>query len=316
MIVYKNQRTGKHIPVLLFETLELLAIKADGVYLDATLGEGGHTRAILEKTGCEKTSPSNKPSVVALERDPLLARKTAKELAKWERCLRVLNVSFNELNEALAANGLDNLRFDGIVFDLGLSRWHLERSKRGFSFNRNEPLDMRFNTQEGISVKEFLAKVSEQELVRILKEYGEEKKAGRIARAIINRRKRAGLQTTAELISCVEEALGRKPGKPIRGGQLKTLRRVFQALRIAVNHELRLIEEALPQAIQRLIPGGRIVIISYHSLEDRIVKKTFRSLEGKVVREITKKQLVTPSAKEISNNPAARSAKLRCAERL
>ncbi len=265
-----------HIPVLQKEVLEYLDPKPNENFIDATIGLGGHTRAILEK---------NKPNgkVLGIELDSALYKKLKE--TQIDRLI-LKNDSYANLKQIVEEHNFRPVQ--GILFDLGMSSWHLEESGRGFSFQRNEPLDMRFNPEiNPLTAQEIVNHWPEKEIEKILKEYGEERFTRRIARKIIETRKREPIKTTLQLVE-------------ILGGR-HFARRTFQALRIAVNDELENLKKALPQALEVLEREGKIVVISFHSLEDRIVKNF---LKGKVIR---------PTIEEIQKNPRARSAKLRIA---
>ncbi|MGQ9511447.1 MAG: 16S rRNA (cytosine(1402)-N(4))-methyltransferase RsmH [Thermaceae bacterium] len=277
-----------HIPVLLEEVLEHLAVRPGGLYVDATLGGAGHTRAILARGG----------RVIGLDQDPSAVERA---LALGMEGLTVVRRNFRHLEEVLDGLGVD--RVEGILADLGLSSFHVDDPSRGFSYAKEGPLDMRLGN-EGPTAEEVVNTLSQGELYWILKTYGEEPKAFLIAKAIVEARKKAPIRTTTELAAVVQRAVGfRRAGHPAR--------KTFQALRIYVNDELGALEDFLRAARNRLKPGGRLVVISFHSLEDRIVK---RFLKEGGFRILTKKP-VLPSAEEIRSNPRARSAKLRAAEK-
>jgi len=282
-----------HVPVLLAETLAALGARAGGLYVDATYGAGGHTRAFVERGA----------RVVAFDRDPRAF--VPDELA---RDVTLVRRNFAELGEALDALGVAGV--DGVLFDFGVSSMQLDRAERGFSFAADGPLDMRMNDSEGETARALLATASEHELARIIYEYGEERASRRIARAIVAAREAGRLpERTTELARLVAGAVhvsGRRE-------RIHPATRTFQALRIAVNDELGSIARGLAAAIAHTRPGGRIAAISFHSLEDRVVKRSFR--EDERVRPITKKPLL-PGDVELARNPRARSAKLRVAERL
>lgn len=274
------------------EALEALAVRPGGVYLDATFGAGGHTRAIVERGG----------HVVACDRDPDVVLD-----AGLAASVKLLRRNFAELAEGLDELGLAAV--DGALFDLGVSSMQFDRPERGFSLGRDGPLDMRMSG-DGPSAYDMLARSSETELADLIFGFGEDRAARRIARAIVAARDAGRLPArTLELARLVAGAV------QVRGvrERLHPATRTFQALRIAVNDELGALERGLDAAIERTSAGGRVVAISFHSLEDRIVKRRFRS-DGRV-RAITKKPVV-PSDAEVARNPRSRSAKLRVAERL
>jgi 16S rRNA (cytosine1402-N4)-methyltransferase len=283
--------------VLLEEVLEALGARGEVGYraLDCTVGAGGHAVGLLERS-----SPDGR--LVGLDADPDALELARARLAPFGDRVRLLQRNFGELAE-LALEPMD-----GVVFDLGLSSMQLESSGRGFSFRLDEPLDMRFDADsDAPTAAELLNSLPEAELERLLREYGEEPRARRVAREVVRRRP---LARTGDLVAAVGAALG-----PARG-RIHPATRTFQALRIAVNDELRILEAGLDAAIELLRPGGRIAVISFQSLEDRIVKWRFRGwAEQGLARVLTRKPVV-PATEEASRNPRARSAKLRVLERL
>jgi 16S rRNA (cytosine1402-N4)-methyltransferase len=294
-----------HVPILLHEVLELLAVRPGGRYIDATANGGGHTRAILDACG-----PDGR--VLALDRDADLIERLAVTLADFVGAARLvpINTSFDELATVAAQQGFSPC--DGVLFDLGLSSYHLDHSARGFAFARSEPLDMRFGPDESDtgSARELLERASTDELTRIFRELGEERFASRIARTIVSLRDRHPITTTNDLF----EAVARSLPANTRWRAARHAARIFQAVRIAVNDELDAVRAALPQAWECLAPGGRIAVLSFHSLEDRIVKHFFREQARRGGALLTKKPL-TASADEVARNPRAASAKLRAVEK-
>ncbi len=267
--------------------------------VDCTVGGGGHSFALLERS-----APDGR--LVGLDADPGALELAANRLAPFGRRVRLLNRNFGELAE------LDLEPVDGIVFDLGLSSMQLESSGRGFSFRNDEPLDMRFDpTTDTPTAADLLNSLPEGELERLLREYGEEPRARRVARTIVQRRVARPFRRTGDLVAAVIVALG-----PARG-RIHPATRTFQAVRIAVNDELRSLETGLEAAVRLLKPGGRIAVISFHSLEDRIVKWRFRhwAEEGEPRLTILTRKPLVPDTAEVRLNPRARSAKLRVAER-
>jgi len=277
-----------HIPVLYQEALDLLNVRPGQVYVDATLGGAGHARGILQRGG----------RVIGLDRDPeAVARARALNLEG----LQVFQANFRHLTEVLRQAGVE--RVAGVLADLGVSSFHLEDPRRGFSYRLEGPLDMRMG-EEGPTAAEVVNTLPLEDLYRLLRDLGEEPQAYRIAKAIVEARRKAPLRTTTELAQVVQKAVGfRRAGHPAR--------KTFQALRIYVNDELGALEELLKQAEEALAPGGRLVVLTFHSLEDRRVK---RFLRASGLRVLTKKPL-TPSPEEVARNPRARSAKLRAAEK-
>jgi len=303
---------GPHIPVLYQDIIHALQPKSGGLYVDCTLGGGGHAQGILEAS-----RPDGK--LLGLDLDPQAIAIARKRLASFGERARIERASYVELTSALKSAGWNLV--DGIVFDLGVSSMQFGTPERGFSFQHDGPLDMRFNPEGSVSAAELVNQMSEAELAEIIFRYGEDRNARRIARAIVRARP---LQTTSQLAAVVAGAGGAR-------GHLHPATRTFQALRIAVNDELKSIEAALPQAVQALNSGGRLAIISFQSLEDRIVKDYFNRESTDclcppqqpvctcghkaTIRKVTRKPIV-PTESEISDNPRARSAKLRLAEKL
>lgn len=286
----------EHVPVLLERSLEYLAIKPNGVYVDATFGGGGHTRAILEHL--------HDGRLIAFDTDPDAA----------ERARSISNPAFsfvaaNFRTIAGVAAALRIAPLDGILFDLGVSSMQLEDTRRGFSLTREAPLDMRMNQYEGRSAYDVLNTATERELATLFHDYGEERAARKVARAIVERRSSGTLpKTTVDFARFVSGVVQRRGHRE----RIHPATRIFQALRIAVNDELEALHEGLNSAVGLLREGGRIVVISFHSLEDRIVKQALR--DDPRVDVLTRKP-VTPSVEETELNPRARSAKLRAGER-
>jgi len=296
-----------HVPVLLSEVLEALSPARGGTYIDATVNGGGHARALIDAGAAAHLT------VLGLDRDPVLIEElreaAAVEIAAGH--LELVHSSYAMLTEV--AHGAGIFAADGILFDLGLSSNHFERSGRGFSFDRDEPLDLRFDPEDP-TVEPAAALIRHAPAARladIFATYGEERYARRIARRIAEVRGRHPIDTATALRDCILAAL---PGPARRHGG-RSVARVFQALRIAINAELTALECVLPQIPSLLRPGGRVAIIAFHSLEDRLVKQFFReSARTDSLRRITKKP-IRPSSTEARENPRARSARLRVAER-
>ncbi|PIE83657.1 MAG: 16S rRNA (cytosine(1402)-N(4))-methyltransferase [Candidatus Contendobacter odensis] len=304
-----------HQPVLLAETLNALNIRPNGCYIDATFGRGGHSAAILHMLGTSGR-------LLALDRDPI-ASEWAKNKFMDEPRFSLIQVTFSHLTDIVTAHGLTG-RLDGLLFDLGVSSPQLDDPKRGFSFNHDGILDMRMNPSEDESAAAWLHRVSEADLAQILAEYGEERFAKRVAQAIVAARRHAPITTTMQLANIISAAM------PFREPHKHPATRSFQAIRIKINKELQELQAVLPQAIKALAPGGRLVVISFHSLEDRMVKRFMQQQargqelpldlpaqgapKGMTLRLIGK--AVKPTAAEIATNPRARSATLRIAERL
>ncbi|MGC8908189.1 MAG: 16S rRNA (cytosine(1402)-N(4))-methyltransferase RsmH [Desulfomonilaceae bacterium] len=295
------ERRPTHIPVLCEEMIQALAPRSGGVYLDGTLGAGGYAEALLEAS-----SPAGR--VIGLDLDADAVERARQRLARYGECVVLVHAGFHEAAAALARLGVGAV--DGAVLDLGLSSDQLDDPKRGFSFMRPGPLDMRFDASSGATALEMLRSFSARELEEILATYGEERYCKKLARAISRAAAGGDLETTADLARVVESALrGRR-------GRIHPATRVFQALRIAVNREIENLRSALWEIPGLLAPGGRFCVVSYHSLEDREVKAAFRALarSGQGWRLATPKP-IRPSADEIARNPRARSARMRVIER-
>ncbi len=309
-----------HLPVLVDEVIEMLAPAAGSLHIDATLGGGGHTERILEAA-----RPDGR--LLGLDADPAaIARVEARLQARYGDRLVLRQANFRELASVAPSAGFPAV--DGCLFDLGLSSYQLADRERGFGFRTGGPLDMRFDPSRGIPAAELLASLDAAELTALFRRYGEEPRAPRIARAIVDARRVAPVATAEELAALVERVV---PPNPRVRRRTHPATRVFQALRIAVNEELEALQAGLAAALDLLRPGGRLVVLSYHSLEDRIVKRFFQAERRGCVcppelpvcvcgrnprlRLVTSPSL-TPSATEIEANPRARSARLRAAERL
>lgn len=283
-----------HIPVLFHQVLELLAPRPGGRYIDGTVGAGGHAAGIA--VAC---APSGR--VLGLDADPQALQVAATRLAFSSDRIVLRHSNFSHLRQIAADTGF--VPADGVLLDLGLSSMQLADEARGFSFQSAGPLDMRFDPDAPVSAADLVNALSEKELADLIFEFGEEHASRRIARAILQARP---IATAAELAAVVERAIGRR-------GRIHPATRTFQALRIAVNRELQVLQETLPQIVDVLAPGGRVVIITFHSLEDRIVKNYFRA--SRELRVLTKHP-IQPTRDEKLANPKSRSAKLRAAERI
>lgn len=307
-----------HRPVLLRETIELLRPDRGGTFVDCTVGTGGHAEAILNE--------STATSVIGIDRDSEALGYAAKRLACFGARFKAVHGDFRELEKVVRRLGAAQL--NGVLADLGVSSLQFDSETRGFSFRHDAPLDMRMNREsDDPTAADLLERLPGEEIARILYEFGEERRSRLIARRIVEQRERGHpVKTTKELASLIERALGRRPGAKIHPAT-----RTFQALRIAVNRELEGLEEFLEKAISLIRPDGRVVVISFHSLEDRIVKRTFRRLSGicecgsnapvcscraRELVEILTKRPIVPSKLEIDSNPRARSAKLRACRKL
>jgi 16S rRNA (cytosine1402-N4)-methyltransferase len=289
-----------HVPVLLAEVLALLRPGPGGHVLDATLGLGGHAAAILQ--AMEPTG-----TLVGIDRDAEALARAAEHLAPFGGRVRLIQGRHESLADLL---GTDE-SFDGILFDLGTSSLQLDSEARGFSFGRQGPLDMRMDQHTGETAAQLLARVPEPELADLIFRWGEERQSRRIARAIVEARRLGSIGTTAELAAIIARAVPRRAWPR----HIHPATRTFQALRIAVNEELDGLGPALEDAAARLRPGGRMAAISFHSLEDRIVKQTWRALAARGSMRILTKRPITAGEVEVAANPRARSAKLRVLER-
>ncbi|KPJ72992.1 hypothetical protein AMJ48_02830 [Parcubacteria bacterium DG_74_1] len=288
-----------HIPVLQKEVLQYLDPKPNENFIDCTIGNGGHTLAILEET-----SPKGKILGIDADEEVIKNLKTQPRLFRK----RTTFVCDNYVNLQEIVKKYKFRPIHGILFDLGMSSWDLEGSGRGFSFLKKEPLDMRYNLQNPLTAEKIINYWSAPEIERILRNYGEESLARPIARSIIELRKEKPITNTSQLVEIIKNYLPRR----FQQKKIHPATKTFQALRIAVNDELNNLEKVLPQALAVLKPGGRLVIISFHSLEDRIVKNFCQSRSSIDLKILTKKP-VGPTAKEIKINPRSRSAKLRAA---
>ncbi len=308
-----------HVPVMPAEVLATLAPAPGSLQIDATVGGGGHTERILEAT-----SPDGR--LLGLDADQLAIERVGQRLARFGDRLVLRQANFRELADVAPDAGFGAV--DGMLFDLGLSSFQLADTDRGFGFRAGGPLDMRFDTTRGVPARELLATRSADELAALFRRYAEEPSAWRIAKAIVAARAAGPIDSAEDLAGLVERTLPDNPRKPRR---THPATRVFQALRIAVNGELDALEEGLAAAVALLRPGGRLVVLSYHSLEDRIVKQFLNAERrgctcppeapvcvcGKAPRlRLVTRPSLTPTAEEVAANPRARSARLRAAERL
>ena len=307
----------RHEPVLLQEVLQWMNVRADGVYCDGTLGGGGHSEAILKASG-------GTASLYGIDRDENAIRAASERLKDYPG-FTAIRGNFHDAKELLREAGAGLL--DGALLDLGVSSPQLDNAERGFSYHEDAPLDMRMDQSRGMTAAELLNTAEERELTAIIRDYGEEKWAARIARIICEHRDKQPFETTFDLVHAVDAAI---PKAVRRKDDGHPARRTFQAVRIAVNDELRPLEQALKDLTDCLKPGGRICVITFHSLEDRIVKRCFKSLENpcicppkapictcgrKPVVKVLAGGAVAPSAEETERNPRSRSAKLRVAEK-
>jgi len=304
----------RHQPVLLEEVVEALNIRPEGKYLDGTFGRGGHSQAIL-------ACLSGKGCLYALDRDPE-AVAAGKELLGEDPRFFIVQGNYADMKRYVRDWGVEE-GLDGILLDLGVSSPQLDNPERGFSFMGDGPLDMRMNPLQGVTAEEWLAESPERELARVFWEFGEERHARRIARSIVMARQQQRLETTGQLARLIENTIGRRERKK------HPATRCFQAIRIFINDELAHLAQGLEEGIKGLRPGGRLVVTSFHSLEDRLVKRTLREAvrPGQVRRNIPEHpdlkpvmkqigKLIRSSANELSANPRARSAVMRIAEKL
>ncbi len=303
----------QHKPVLLEEAVSALVTREDGLYVDGTFGRGGHSRAVLQRL-------NEQGRLLSLDKDPQ-AIAVGRGMAAEDGRLTMVQGSFAELEQWIQDWGVaDGL--DGVLLDLGVSSPQLDDPERGFSFMEDGPLDMRMDPTQGVSAAEWLAEAPEREISRVIWEFGEERHARRIARSIVMAREQQPLTRTSQLARLVEDTIGRKERK-------HPATRCFQAIRIYINNELADLAEGLDAAIRQLRPGGRLVVISFHSLEDRLVKRTLKEAArpGRVRRDLPDHPDLAPklrlvgkavraSENELSANPRARSAVMRVAERL
>lgn len=313
-----EQKAPAHIPVMTQEVIENLITRKDGLYVDATLGLGGHTKSILEYTDF-------KSRIIGMDVDEEALSIAGERLSKYKNNVVFRNSNFSEIQRVLL--DLEIGEVDGIVADLGMSSFQLDSSGRGFSLIRDEELDMRMDARLRFTAFDLINEMSVDEISKVLKVYGEERWSRRIAKRIVQNRANKPIKTSAELANLVYEAIPKK----FHPAKIHPATKTFQAFRIAVNHELDNIEEFIGKAIPFLRTGGRLVIISFHSLEDKLVKKSFQNLSSSCIcppdlpmcgcgktselNIITRSPLV-PGEEEISHNPRSRSAKMRVGEKL
>ncbi|GAA0069150.1 16S rRNA (cytosine(1402)-N(4))-methyltransferase RsmH [Clostridium sardiniense] len=307
----------KHVSVLLNECLEGLNIKADGKYVDCTLGGAGHSSQILKRLSTDGL-------LIGIDQDKDALKAAGKRLEGYDNKILVHN-NFYNIGEIIDTLDIGNV--DGILMDLGVSSYQLDEGERGFSYMQDAPLDMRMNRENDFSAYEVINNYSEQELFKVIKDYGEERFAKRIAAFIVKRREEKPIETTFELVDIIKSAI---PAKLRREGP-HPAKRTFQAIRIEVNGELRILNKAIEDGVNRLNKGGRMAIITFHSLEDRIVKLKFRDLANpctcpkefpicicgkEPLVKLVSRKAIDPSKEEVLENPRSRSAKLRVIERI
>ena len=292
-----QENSQYHIPVMTSEVLEFLNLKMDGVYIDGTIGAGGHTNEILSNL-------SSKAKVIGLDRDNDALEIAKKRLIHFKKQISLHHSSYHHISNIMKLNNISKV--DGILLDLGLSSMQLNTKNRGFSFQKNDRIDMRFDQSSGETANELINRLSQEQLADIIFEFGEERRSRRIAKSI---KKSNMLITTNDLTDAI-----RKSTPPHQRN--KTLARVYQALRIAVNNEIEKLKNFLEIFLHHLDSKGRLVIISYHSIEDRLVKNFFRQLKLDNKANILTKKPLTPSTKEIQSNRRSRSAKIRALEKI
>ncbi len=305
-----------HKSVLLDESIDGLNIREDGIYVDCTLGGGGHTEEILKRV--------TKGKVIGIDQDDYAIERAEEKLSSYKNFIAVKN-NFSNINEILDDLNIESI--DGILFDLGVSSFQLDIPERGFSYNYDMPLDMRMDKSQTTTARHIVNGYEENELSRILWEYGEEKWAARIAKFIIQEREHEFIETTGQLVSIIKKAVP----KQVRMEGSHPAKRTFQAIRIELNRELEILENTVKTSVEKLNKGGRICVITFHSLEDRIIKNTFADLNKDCIcppefpkcmcnhrrklKIITKKPII-PSEEELTENRRSHSAKLRIGERV
>ena len=306
-----------HVSVLLQECMDALCIKPDGIYIDGTAGGGGHSHEIA--------SHLTEGKLIALDRDMSAVNAASARLAKFGEHAQVVHSNFSEMAQVCRELGIEGV--DGVLLDLGVSSYQLDTADRGFSYMADAPLDMRMNREDTLDAYTVVNTYTEQQLKKIIYDYGEERFAPHIAQRIVQEREKQPIRTTGELVGIIKAAM---PAAAKEGGH-HPAKRTFQAIRIEVNGELSVIEPTIRDAVSLLKPGGRIAIITFHSLEDRIVKQTFASLASgctcprdfpvcvcgkKPLVDIISRKPILPGEQELEINPRSRSAKLRVAEKL
>ena len=311
-----EEQVFSHVSVLLHECIDALCIKPDGIYIDGTAGGGGHSHEIAAHLDTGK--------LIALDRDKTAVAAAGARLAEYGERARVVHSNFSEMAQVCRELGIDGI--DGVLLDLGVSSYQLDTADRGFSYMADVPLDMRMNREDKLDAYTVVNTYTEQQLKKIIFDYGEERFAPRIAGRIVQEREKQPIRTTGELVNIIKAAM---PAAAKEGGH-HPAKRTFQAIRIEVNGELSVIEPTIRDAVSLLRPGGRIAIITFHSLEDRLVKQTFASLASgctcprdfpvcvcgkKPIVDIISKKPILPSEQELTINPRSRSAKLRVAQK-
>ncbi len=290
----------RHKPVLLNEVIEFICPCEGGIFVDATVGLGGHAVKIAE-------SMKGKGLLIGIDLDEKSLDLAAEQLKEYGKMVILRKGNFRDIRDIIESEGIAGV--DGVLFDLGLSSYQLDNPERGFSFSRQGPLDMRFNMEGSITAFDIVNMYPEKRIREIIKIYGEEKRASAIAKAIVRGRTAAPIRTTTELSEIIRSAVG-------RSGRIHPATKTFQALRIFVNDELNNLKKGIEGAVSILRGGGRICVISFHSLEDRIVKNFFKNKASEGVLKIITKKPITPSENELTENPRSRSARLRVAEKI
>ncbi len=306
-----------HKSVLLHETIDYLNIRPDGVYLDGTLGGGGHSSEILKRLG-------EKGRLIGIDQDRDAIEAATKKLAVFGDRVTIVRENYEHFRSVLDAEGIEKV--DGILLDLGVSSYQFDDAARGFSYRENAPLDMRMDDRTEMTAADIVNHYTESELYRVIRDYGEDPFAKNIAKHIVRAREQEPVVTTDQLVECIKQAIPAKIRE--KGGH--PAKRTFQALRIELNRELQILQDSLSDMVDALAPGGRIAVITFHSLEDRIVKQTFRTAENPCIcppdfpvcvcgrksrGTVVTKKPVTASEEELQDNPRAHSAKLRVFER-
>lgn len=299
-----------HVPVMLKEVIEMLRLKEGGIYVDATVGTGGHAEVILRSV--------RRCTLIGIDRDEEAIKIVRERLKGYN--VHLFRDNFSNMKAIVVGDssqkGSGYKGVDGILLDLGVSSLQLKTERRGFSFLKDEPLNMRMDTRQRLSAEEVVNKYPEEDLARILWQYGEERLSRKIARAIVDARKKKPISSCRELAGIIEKAVG-LPRFAGRGrGRIHPATKTFQALRIEVNRELEELEMAINAGVSILRKGGRFCVLSYHSLEDRIVKNSFRRMAREGLLNIITKKPLLPGIEEVSSNPSSRSARLRVAEKL
>lgn len=301
-----ESRSPVHVPVLKNKVLKYLDPQPNQNFVDGTIGEGGHALSILKRNGAQG-------KVLGIDQDPEMLKVAKSRIEKYPQLksrLILTQGNFRNLEKIVSPKEISPIH--GVLLDLGMSARHLKKSGRGFSFQKDEPLDMRYDPHNPLRAKEIINEWSVKKLEKIFRKYGEEKFSKKIALEIAKTRKEKTLETTSDLVETIKKAI---PSRYLRG-RIHFATRTFQALRIAVNQELENLKAGLPSALNILTSKGRLVVISFHSLEDRIVKKFFNQRSKDQTIKILTKKPITPSLEEIKSNPSSRSAKLRAAQKL